>query len=374
MEEASPEARLELAMARTALEHELSRNRELVDQCFNSKHSQSTETDSTCSVASAAESHETEPESLHLWCKAPEATNYRPKSAAVVVNPSCAGALQHLETACAELRRLGIEPTPLISEHVGHERELTERAQADIVCIIGGNGTVRECINGLMRRPDRDSIAIALLGGGLASIERTLGIQSLEDGLKRLRIGSVRRMDIIALGDSAGKTTFGLSCGFGSYASQLPQGGSALKSVARQLGTMIRHRNHSARLQIPEDEVPRGLRSQLANDNEYAGIGVCTGQHLGSYSAPLAKLDDGLMDVIITRKVGRSDLVDHLGRVPENNRLEEGPRAYIQVSSLKLELAEARSFRKDPVSVDGDIIGEAPFSLRIVPQTLRIFA
>merc|ERR1712100_991657 len=141
--------------------------------------------------------------------------------------------------------------------------------------------------------------------------------------------------------------------------------------MARQLGKIFRHQNHVASMQIPEDEVPQGLRARLASDAEYAGIGVCTGHHMGSYIAPLARLDDGLMDVIITRKCGRSELEDHMGKVPENNRLEEGPRAYVQVSSLKLELAGARGLSRNAlVSIDRDVIGQAPFTVRTVPRTL----
>lgn len=96
---------------------------------------------------------------------------------------------------------------------------------------------------------------------------------------------------------------------------------------------------------------------------------------MGNYIAPLARLDDGLMDVIITRKVGRSGLDDHMGKVPENNRLEEGPRAYLQLSSLKVELAEVRAPSKNnSLSIDGDVIGQGPFTVRVVPRALRIFA
>merc|ERR1711904_350413 len=124
-----------------------------------------------------------------------------------------------------------------------------EDAKVEVICIIGGNGTIRECINGVMRRPDRDSITIALLGAGSASIERTLGIQTLEEGLQRLRLGTVRCMDVIALDDSTGKTTYGFVCGFGSYnemAHQFTRSSGGLQSMARQFGKIFRHHNHVA--------------------------------------------------------------------------------------------------------------------------------
>lgn len=103
------------------------------------------------------------------------------------------------------------------TEHRGHAREIAQQAQAegvDLVCVLGGDGTVNEVINGLMaNRPagsrhagdsaDPSGAALAIIPGGSANVAaRALGlpadpVEATGEILQALR---ERRRRIIGLG------------------------------------------------------------------------------------------------------------------------------------------------------------------------------
>jgi diacylglycerol kinase family enzyme len=96
---------------------------------------------------------------------------------------------------------------------------------------------------------------------------------------------------------------------------------------------------------------------------------VANGQYFadGMQIAPHAKLDDGLLDVVIVGDVGRFELLKiwptlysggHIG----HPKIRERKATTITIESDKPLLVEA----------DGVIFGETPASFRVIPSTLAI--
>ncbi|MHB1323171.1 MAG: diacylglycerol/lipid kinase family protein [Coriobacteriia bacterium] len=77
--------------------------------------------------------------------------------------------------------------------------ELAEKADGyDVVVAVGGDGTLHEVLNGIMRRPEGDRPALGLIPTGSGNdTRRTLGIPSdLPDAVLALVSGERRRFDI----------------------------------------------------------------------------------------------------------------------------------------------------------------------------------
>jgi len=116
----------------------------------------------------------------------------------------------------------------LQTSHPGHATELAARAVADgaeVVAVLGGDGTVNEVVNGLR---DADA-ALALLGGGRVNVlARGLGLPASPDRattrlLELLAAGTRRR---VSLG-VAGERCFALNAGLGL-------GGAIVREVERR--------------------------------------------------------------------------------------------------------------------------------------------
>lgn len=100
----------------------------------------------------------------------------------------------------------------ICTEHRGHAAEIARRAraeQADLVCVLGGDGTVNETVNGLLGEgramPDNggsDGPMLAIIPGGSANVAaRALGlpadpVEATGEILQALREGRSRRIGL----------------------------------------------------------------------------------------------------------------------------------------------------------------------------------
>ncbi len=85
------------------------------------------------------------------------------------------------------------------TERTGHAAQLAESARGyDVIVAAGGDGTVHEVLNGIMRRPEDDRPALGVLPTGSGNdTRRTLGLPTdLADAAMLLVTGVRRRFDV----------------------------------------------------------------------------------------------------------------------------------------------------------------------------------
>jgi len=90
------------------------------------------------------------------------------------------------------------------------------------------------------------------------------------------------------------------------------------------------------------------------------------------YGMPLAvftdaRLDDGLLDVIVAKNVGHLDLVRYFTGAVAGLHTEFEDVDYFQTRELRV-----RSTEDVPVEVDGELAGKLPTTFRIAPHRLRV--
>lgn len=117
----------------------------------------------------------------------------------LIINP----AARHGETASlvpvVERLLAHVPHTTVLTEGIGHATELAAAARShSVVCAVGGDGTVHEVLNGLMRIPEEDRPALALLPTGSGNdTRRTLGIPAdLARAALLLADGARQRFDV----------------------------------------------------------------------------------------------------------------------------------------------------------------------------------
>ena len=112
------------------------------------------------------------------------------------------------------------------------------------------------------------------------------------------------------------------------------------------------------------------LNNKEIND-DFTFIIACNSMHVGKgmKMAPKAKIDDGLIDLIVIRSnVSRYRLLKTLPKLFDGTHINEPEVDYIQTSEFSL------IPQKDEIlNIDGEIIGTTPIKVKMLPKILKVF-
>ena len=259
----------------------------------------------------------------------------------------------------------------VLTEHPGHAIVLAEKyALMDDVLIIaaGGDGTINEIINGLMhaknklkgRIPEFGVLAIGRGNDFAYSANIPVG---LGEDLMRIKNGKPTPMDVgeVKGGDYPDGRYFGNGMGIGfdtlvgleAAKMNHVHGGAAYALGA--IKTLIKYPA------APDLDIHYGQKTVSISP---AMVCIMNGQRLGGsfFMAPKAKMDDGLLDICMTRQGKRSTLLSAMlaytkGTQGEREDTLTGKADKIRVEALSGTLA---------VHADGETICEAGKHLDII--------
>jgi hypothetical protein len=86
----------------------------------------------------------------------------------------------------------------------GDEVELARGAPRRFVCILGDHTVMRNAVNGIMLRPDRECVTLAMLPveDNPLGLLQEMGIKTLQAGVDKVLGGCIRRIDLFEFQDS----------------------------------------------------------------------------------------------------------------------------------------------------------------------------
>lgn len=123
----------------------------------------------------------------------------RYKKAILVYNQQAGqgDALEIIETIVPKLAPEMIEFTLIQTMEQGEAEQICfERAsESDLILIMGGDGTVHECVNGLMKQEARPHVAI-LPTGTCNDLSRALRVETIEEAIDAILAGTTQQIDI----------------------------------------------------------------------------------------------------------------------------------------------------------------------------------
>ena len=289
---------------------------------------------------------------------------------AVIINPvSGTGgrmdvARARAERAAALLAGHGLGAQVLVTERPGHARDLTQALLAQGVTTVvawGGDGTVNEVASALAFRDARLAVIPSGSGNGLA---RELQIPFDPERAFAVALGErTRRID-------AGELDGRLFCnvaGIGLDA-RVAHRFAADGLVRRGFFRYVRIAAHELFTYTPDccTVVTDGTAVRV----EALLIAIANGRQYGNGAiiAPAAKLDDGLLDVVI---VARRSPFAALVQAP---RLFMGQIARVSgVTSVPATNIEVRSTHPVAYHVDGEpFVGGGSITARVHPGALRV--
>jgi diacylglycerol kinase (ATP) len=252
-------------------------------------------------------------------------------------------------------------------------RQLAEDG-ADLIIAAGGDGTISEVADGLMRASRRPELGIIPVGTGI-DFPRSLEIGTTPlDAVNAIASGRRRQIDVgrigyVADGGGAGvrhfvnEASFGLSGPVARAVNSARLRGHSGKPVFlwHTLAKLWRYSPLTVRVTLDDAEV---IETQIAV------LAVCIGKYFGAgmMVAPDAEIDDGLFDVVIVKYAGKLELISLLSRAYSGGHTR----------SPLCTIRRARSVSIAPVGpaalaeVDGETPGRIPASIEMLPGALTL--
>jgi YegS/Rv2252/BmrU family lipid kinase len=282
----------------------------------------------------------------------------------LIVNPTAGAgrAARLLGAVEAELRGRGLRFRVERTTSMEHARECARRAAGagEIVAAMGGDG-LTGAVAGELR--DGAGVLAVLPGGRGNDFARKLGIPSDPVAACALLDGPERRID---LADVGGRAYLGiLSAGLDSDANRIAN------ETRLRLGTGVYA--YAALRALAAWRQARWTVTIDGETREFEGYSVAVANSgvygSGMYLVPDARLDDGLLDVVLAEGIPKRRYLANLPRVFKGTHLRE-PGLHI-LRGRSVSFAADRPFT---AYADGDPIAELPATVDVVPGTLRVLA
>ena len=261
-----------------------------------------------------------------------------------------------------------IELNIIETEYAGHNRDLANQLNMDGYdgfCCIGGDGTLNEVINGLLTRKDRLKFPIGLITGGTGnSFMHDLDCLDPIEAANKIISDKRRFIDVFSC-NTDDKTFYGFNIlGWG-----IPTDANILADKLRWMGPqrynfasiieVLRHKKRFARVIIDNNSIGADFAFIIGCNTIHTGKGM--------RMAPLARLNDGLIDLIIVRKVSRFKLLKLFPKVFSGKHIGDPGVDYRQVKQFKI-----MSEDKSQLNLDGEVLGSTPVEVKILPKEVEI--
>jgi YegS/Rv2252/BmrU family lipid kinase len=259
----------------------------------------------------------------------------------------------------------------------GHAIDLAQQAGEqgyDVVIAMGGDGTVHEVINGLMKIPEekRPVLGVVPVGSGNDFAHGINASTKPTEALTCALVGKVSTVDLGLMTDEHGRKEYfdnTLGIGFGAIVTirshQLPVVRGFLMYLTAVIQTIIL--NHNAMTMEIETDDHKWQESVIY-------LVICNGPREGGgfLVAPEAKIDDGLLDFAMITNVSRAMM---FRIVPEVMKGTHGRFKQVRMGSCKT--FKISSDRPLYIHTDGEVFTGPGTDLRkvsfeILPNALKV--
>ena len=225
---------------------------------------------------------------------------------------------------------------------------------------------MHEAINGMMDRSDNKSLPIGLVTAGTGNaLMRDIDALDPMIALEKIVNGKKRKIDIFECKASNEKFYAFNIVGWG-----IPSDVNILAEKTRWLGgqryniasiiEVIRKKQRMATLQFNNQEI----------QDDFGFIMACNTIHTGKGMkiAPEAKIDDGIIDLLVVRNISRAKLLRLFTKIFDGSHVDSEDVEYYRTKGLKIVTRD-----KSMLNVDGDNKGFSPVEIKLLPNAIEIF-
>lgn len=326
-----------------------------------------------------------------------------PRRIHLVVNPFGGGGagLAARDAVLPIFEAAGVEVTELQTKYAGHAGDFARTVPLqDGFVGIGGDGTAHEIANGMLRRPEAERVPVGIIPAGSGNTWAfDLGLDDAVSAARIVASGATTDVDVLAISSTGQPEVveeyainiagYGMPAAVLSQANALRWLGSAQYELAGLVLIASGRTSFDAEIEI-EGEDGACTKRRLEGFSFVQGQ---VNQHMGKRVpfAPYARMDDGLLDLVLVTKAGGLDIIysNALARTGEHTALPFVEVVRCRSFTLRptgsdregsFALRPTGSDREDGITspqslnLDGELTGVAPFRAACVPGALRVYA
>lgn len=286
----------------------------------------------------------------------------------LIVNP----AANHgtTETLIPVIERLlqSVPHDTVMTSCMGEAVEIAEKAEGyDVLVAVGGDGTVHEVLNGIMRRPEGQRPAIGLIPTGSGNdTRRTLGVPAdVADAVMALSTGIRRRFDVGVCNGLYFNNSFaaGLDARVTAKAVEykVTTRRSGLWLYLTALMHVLFHELYSHRVRISWDGEP-------PVDDDVLIVAATIGPTYGGgfRITPSAVPDDGLLETCTIDPLSLPQALLRLPFVVFGKHTRMRPVRMGRHRAVTIESDDPM-----PAQIDGEVMVDSRFEVSVLPQALE---
>jgi len=288
----------------------------------------------------------------------------------LIVNPAggTKKGLDILDKVKPLFQEANAELTILNTDYAGHAKDLANELDYsgyDGLCAIGGDGTMFEMVNGMLKRDDQDTIPLGLITGGTGNaFMHDIDCLDPLEASSRILKGTVRQIDIAKVNAknklyySFNIIGWGLVTDAGYLAEKLRWLGGMRYDVAAILEVLMGKRR-----------IAQLLMDNEVIEDDFVFIIACNTIHTGKAMriAPRARLDDGKIDLVIVRKSSKTKLLKLFPKLFSGEHIKSPLVEYRQVEKFSVIPKEDSS-----LNIDGELIGNTPIDVTMQPKMIEV--
>ncbi|MBT3274224.1 MAG: diacylglycerol kinase family lipid kinase [Spirochaetales bacterium] len=273
------------------------------------------------------------------------------------------------ENAVELLKERGHTTELRVSSGPGDTRTLAadlDTGPFDGVVAVGGDGTLFEVINGLLTGRNEIPVPVGQIPVGTGnSFIKDLGIDTLDDAVEKISGGAVRDIDL-------GHFT----CGDGEYFFINLLGAGFVSNVAYRAKKYKWLGSLSYILGVLEELVAlKPCRCELTIDGvlyerDLIFVEICNSRLTGGnmIMSPGAKIDDGLLDIMVLNPVRRGKLLKLFPKIYDGSHIDDEDVEVFTGKEIKLETAFPLA-----LTPDGETFGTTPIDVEMSAIKVPMF-
>jgi len=259
-------------------------------------------------------------------------------------------------------RDLGLDGETRMSTRPGELGEIARDAEAALLVVVGGDGTLNEVVNG------RRDVELAVIPQGTGTdFVRTHGIpMEFDDAVAVARDGRPAAIDLGRVHCSHGERWFANVASVGMSGAVARRANSMSKALGGRVTffyALVREflgwQNTEVTVRLDADERRGRMHDVIVANGQWHGGGM--------WLAPGAEADDGLFDVVLIGDVTKLDFVTTAPKLYRGTHL-----AHPKVDVLRSATVSVDARVPLPIETDGEVVGTTPARFEIAHEALRL--
>jgi YegS/Rv2252/BmrU family lipid kinase len=295
----------------------------------------------------------------------------------VIVNPMASGGVTRIKWMHIKrlLDKAGLKYDHQFTESPDHATELARDAVSrgyEQVIAVGGDGTIHEVVNGLINASGKSEAVLGIISTGTGNdFARSIGtLGTYRKTVGRLAMSEEKEIDVGIVEYKNGKGNqkqriFVNMAGVGFDAAVLRATKKRFRVVSHipywisGIYTYAKYKPTQVTIDI-DGKIENKKAMGIIINNGYSFAG-------GMRMAPGADMADGLLDSVVLGDINPLEFIKGLSMVYKGT-LGDHPKVDTYKAKSVVIDSQARLY----LQADGELLGQAPASFRVLPRALRI--